>query len=77
VEKNAPIDASDPQLAAALKAMIARLTLGEFLKVGQPTSAISTYASRREEIRKRRDALMKDLEKIDQELDALGKAERK
>jgi carboxyl-terminal processing protease len=70
----ARIDSTDVQLTAALKAMAGKLTTGEFPKVGQPLSALTAYVNRLEEIRKRRDALRKDLEAVEHELDELHKA---
>ena len=69
------IEADDPQLAAALKAMVARLTTGQFANVGQSRSALAAHLQRLEEIRKRRAGLLQDLEKLDRELDDLNKAE--
>src|SRR5262249_34169025 len=60
----APNDPDDPQLAAALKAMAARLTTGEFARAGQPRSALTAHLQR-QDAEKRRAALMKDIEQID------------
>jgi carboxyl-terminal processing protease len=72
---NAGAGALDPQLAAGLKAMIARLTTGEFARVGGSNEALASDLRRREEIQKRRTALLEDLEKLDKELDALSRGE--
>ena len=69
------IEADDPQLAAALKAIVARLTTGQFAKVGQSRSGLAAHLQRLEEIRKRRAGLLQDIEKLDRELDDLNKAE--
>jgi carboxyl-terminal processing protease len=66
-------DPADPQLAAALKALVARLTTGEFIKVGIPASALEARMTQRAEIEKRREALLQSLRKVDQELEALDK----
>ena len=63
---------SDPQLAAALTTMIARTTGGAFVKVGQSVSAISSRSKRLDDVRKRREALLKDLGKIDKEINELS-----
>jgi carboxyl-terminal processing protease len=68
-------DRTDPQLAAGLKAMTARLTTGEFAQAGRSKEALADYLRRREEIQKRRTALVDDLEKLDKELDELSRAE--
>ncbi|HEV3162549.1 MAG TPA: S41 family peptidase [Isosphaeraceae bacterium] len=69
----APGDRPDAQLSAALKTMTAKLTTGEFSRVGQPPAALIAYVNRLEEIRKRRDALRQDLEKVEKELGDLSK----
>jgi hypothetical protein len=55
--------------------MIAKLTTGEFARVGRSKEALADYLRRREEIQKRRTALVDDLEKLDRELDELSRAE--
>jgi hypothetical protein len=55
--------------------MIARLTTGEFARVGGSKEALADHLRRREEIQKRRTALVDDLEKLDKELDELSRAE--
>jgi carboxyl-terminal processing protease len=69
------IDPADPQLAAGLKAVVARLTTGEFTKVGQADSALAAHVHRREEVEKRRSALLDELKKVDNELKDLARAE--
>jgi carboxyl-terminal processing protease len=69
------LDRADPQLAASLKAMIARLTTGEFARVGHANEALASDLRRREEIRKRRTALVEELEKLDKELGELSRPE--
>jgi carboxyl-terminal processing protease len=61
-------DHADPQLAAALLTMTARLTGGEFIKVGQPAAAIQDHSARLEEMRERRDALQRDLERLERDI---------
>ena len=65
-------DEADPQLAAALKTMIARTTRGEFVKVGLPLSEQSARLQRLDEARKRRQSLLEDLKKVDKELGELS-----
>jgi carboxyl-terminal processing protease len=67
--------AADSQLAAALKAMTARLTTGEFAKVGRSNEALADHLRRREAIQRRRAALVENLEKLDRELSELSRAE--
>jgi carboxyl-terminal processing protease len=67
-------DFVDPQLAAALKAMQARLKGGEFIKVGKPNAVFLEQFPRREEIQKRRESLLKLLEEANKELSELEKA---
>jgi carboxyl-terminal processing protease len=64
-------EGSDPQLAAGLKTLIAKVATGEYEKVGQALTAVDIDARQLEELQKSRDSLMKDLDKIDQELDRL------
>jgi carboxyl-terminal processing protease len=67
--------APDPQLAAGLKAMTARLTTGEYAAVGGSKEVLANHLRRREEIQKRRAALVDDLEKLDKELNELSRSE--
>lgn len=66
-------DYADPQLAAALKTMVAKLITGEFIKVGQTNAAQAAQLHRRDEIRQRRESLLKDLEKVEKELQEVEK----
>lgn len=66
----------DPQLAAALKAMRARLETGSFAKVGQGNAALLATVQRKEDIQKRRDELLKNLQQLDKELADLEKVAR-
>lgn len=61
-------DFGDPQLAAALKTLLARLTTGQYVKVGQENAALVAQMLLREEAEKRREALLKSLEKVNKEL---------
>jgi carboxyl-terminal processing protease len=63
---------ADPQLAAALKTLIARTTRGEFVKVGLPLAEQSARLKRVDETRKRRQSLLEDLKKVEKELGELG-----
>jgi carboxyl-terminal processing protease len=64
---------SDPQLAAALQTMIARITTGAFKKVGKSQADLVADLARRDEIEKRRAALLTDLEQLNKELADLEK----
>lgn len=61
-------EAADPQLAAALKALTAKLKTGEFAKSGQPLADQQTQLSKLDELRKQRDELRQKLEQLDREL---------
>jgi carboxyl-terminal processing protease len=67
-------DHADPQLAAALKTLIARTTGGAFVRVGLPVAEQAARLKRLEDARKRRQSLLEDLKKVDQELSELGPA---
>jgi len=67
---------ADLQLASALKAMIAKVTTGEFIKVGKTSAELAVQVRRREEIIQRRDALLKNLETINKELDDVHKQDK-
>jgi carboxyl-terminal processing protease len=60
---------ADPQLAAALRTMVARLTGGEFIKVGRP--GIPDDAARLEQLRGRREELLRDLRRLEGDIEAL------
>ncbi|MFO0954483.1 MAG: S41 family peptidase, partial [Isosphaeraceae bacterium] len=64
-------DQSDPQLAAALRTMLARIERGAFQKVGLPAAEQAERARLLEEARKKRQALINDLKRVDDELDEL------
>src|SRR5262249_410020 len=59
---------ADPQLAGALRTMVARLTGGEFIKVGQPAGLQEEHAQRLEELRRRREQLAQQLQSLDREI---------
>jgi carboxyl-terminal processing protease len=65
-------DEADPQLAAALKTLIARTTQGSFVKVGRPVAEQTARLKRLDEARKRRQTLVEDLKKVEKELGELG-----
>jgi carboxyl-terminal processing protease len=71
-------DFADPQLAAALQTMITRITTGSFAKVGKGKEALAADLANihREEIQKRRDALLKNLEQVNKELADLDEKSR-
>ncbi len=64
-------DLADPQLAAALKTMLAKLATGEFARTGRPLPDFSAQVMRPEDVEKRRAVLLKDLEKLTHDLDEL------
>jgi carboxyl-terminal processing protease len=64
---------ADPQLAAALKTLIARTTRGAFEKVGLPLSELEARIKRIEDGRKRRQSLLDDLKKLEEELEELNR----
>jgi carboxyl-terminal processing protease len=65
---------ADPQLAAALRTLVARLTGGEFIKVGKSQAALESTTQRLEEMRRRREALLDDLGRLDREIIELQQA---
>lgn len=66
-------DADDPQLAAALSALIAKVTTGEYAHVGKPLPDFTAQAIQPAEVQKRRTELLKGLEKLNHELDELNR----
>jgi carboxyl-terminal processing protease len=64
-------DERDPQLAAALKALIAKTATGAFVKVGGPAGKAAASDERLDSVRKRREALLEDLKRVDRELEGL------
>jgi carboxyl-terminal processing protease len=64
---------ADPQLAAALKTLTARVASGQFTKVSDLSAAEIELALKREDIQRRRVAVMQNLEQLDRELAALDK----
>jgi carboxyl-terminal processing protease len=80
VPKGGDTDAAAPDdlpLAAARKALVGRLTTGEFARAGMSRAALATLVRRREDIETRRAALLKDLEKVDRELRELNQESAK
>ncbi|HEX5691188.1 MAG TPA: hypothetical protein VFX76_14340, partial [Roseiflexaceae bacterium] len=76
---NAPVTAArleeqerDPQLAAALKALIGRLQSGAYTKISQLSAAQIEQFLKRDEIEQRRASAAAALQKIDEELAQLG-----
>jgi carboxyl-terminal processing protease len=59
---------ADPQLAAALRSMVARLTGGEFLKVGKDNGFMVEQLQRLEELRQRREQLQQSLQQVDNDI---------
>ncbi len=64
-------DHADPQLAAALRTLTAKLTTGEFEKVGKSAAEAEQYAQRRGEVERRREGLLKNIQELDRELKSL------
>jgi carboxyl-terminal processing protease len=58
----------DPQLAAALKTLQGRLTTGQFARISNLTAAQIERILQREDVERRRVAVLDDLEKLDREL---------
>lgn len=61
-------DVADPQLAAALKSLSAKLKTGEFAKTGRPLADQEALLSLRDDLRKQRDELRVKLEQLDRQL---------
>jgi carboxyl-terminal processing protease len=59
---------ADPQLAAALRSMTARLTGGEFLKVGKDNGLLLDQALHLEEMRNRRERLIESINELEREM---------
>jgi carboxyl-terminal processing protease len=59
------------QLAAARRAMIARITTGEFEKTGQSAEAARSHATRHAELARRREAILKNIQELNEELKSL------
>src|SRR5262249_27296366 len=66
-------EAADPQLAAALRTLVARLTGGDFIKTGRPLADLHDHAVRLEERRHRRDSLLQNLQELDRDIADLQK----
>jgi carboxyl-terminal processing protease len=64
---------ADPQLAAALKALTARLKTGQFAPVSKLTAAQREQFIKRDEVEERRETVLSDLAQLDKELAALPK----
>ena len=59
---------ADPQLAAALRTMVARLTGGEFLPVGKSANFMQGHAPRLDELRQQREQLVQQINQLDRDL---------
>jgi len=64
---------ADPQLAAALKSLTARLTTGEFTKVSTQSAAQIEAYLRQEDLQRRRETVLQNLQKLQRELTELDK----
>ncbi len=71
--KQIEMDHADPQLAATLATMITRVKRGELIKIGKSSRELAADVARGLPLRQRRELLVKELEKIDRELDDLAK----
>lgn len=58
----------DPQLAAALKAMINRVATGTFEPVGKSNATLQAHMNEKAELEKRREALIEGLDKVNEKL---------
>jgi hypothetical protein len=61
---------ADPQLAAAVRALSAKVSGGEFAKAGQPLTALAAHY---EQMRQQRDRLLTQLKRLDRELGVSAK----
>lgn len=66
-------DFADPQLAAALKSMMSRISHGAFIKTGQSTEQLRAYYERHEQLQRQREAAVKALQDIDGEISKLSR----
>lgn len=64
---------ADPQLAAALDTLTAKVTKGEFVPVGKPNAAMLEHLFKREDLVKKREALQKELELVNRSLGEIQK----
>ncbi len=65
---------ADPQLGAALKTMVARITGGEFVKMGLAAGLQQDQLSRLEELRSQREKTMQSLRQLDRDIADLQQA---
>jgi carboxyl-terminal processing protease len=65
---------ADPQLAAGLEAMTAKLTGGEFSRVGQPLKVLHEHMNTLEEMQQKRAALLQSLKELDQNIDEVRRS---
>jgi carboxyl-terminal processing protease len=66
--ESAVSDLRDPQLAAAIAALHARLAGGEFAPTGRPLAELTAQVARREQLRAEKEKLERDLQRVQQEL---------
>jgi|GEM_PF-888073 len=59
---------ADPQLAAALRTLVAKLTGGEFIKVGKDNALLLDHVLRIEEMRQRREQMLQNLKTLEREI---------
>jgi carboxyl-terminal processing protease len=62
---------ADPQLAAAQRTLVAKLTGGEFIKVGQSAALLQEHMNRLDDMRQKREALLQNLQQLEREIDAV------
>ncbi|HYV35414.1 MAG TPA: S41 family peptidase [Gemmataceae bacterium] len=59
---------ADPQLAAGLRTMVARITGGEFIKVGKDKAVLLDHVLRLEELRQRREQMLQNVQQLEREI---------
>ena len=69
-------DFADPQMAAALRTMVSKLTGGEFIKTGKALAQLQDDVGRLEELTQRRKTLQSSLEQLDREIADLQKRKK-
>ncbi|MEX2672741.1 MAG: S41 family peptidase [Phycisphaeraceae bacterium] len=65
---------SDPQLAAALQAMLGKFETGEFPRVGESEATLTAHVNERSTMERRREVLSESLEQVDESLRQLDES---
>jgi carboxyl-terminal processing protease len=60
---------ADPQLAAAVETLRAKIMKGEFVPVGKPHTVMLEHLAKREDLLKKREALQKELDQLNKTLE--------